>query len=117
MKAFGLELRRVGSMPGLYSEIDSVLQRYDIPQGGVSKEVQTATVAHALQNMMRVDHHFSVCAVRDCIKVCQVCVSEERMAVYNAAHCISWNAMTHDYRQSLIAMVLDDFRCVLNPVS
>jgi hypothetical protein len=32
-----------------------------------------------------------------------------------AAHCIEWSEMLPDYRQMLVAMVLDDFRTVLCP--
>lgn len=37
------------------------------------------------------------------------------MKVYQTQHCIDWSEMTNEFRQMLVAMVLDDFRCVLNP--
>lgn len=113
MNAFGIEIRRTGQVSGFFSEVDNVLSRYGIPQGGVNADVQRTAVAHALQRMLQADHWFDVSCVRDCQKVCQVVISAERMAIYSTAHCMHWSAMLPDYRNQLLAMVLDDFRSVL----
>jgi len=38
------------------------------------------------------------------------------MTIYNCVHCMHWNEMLPEYRQTVMAMVLDDFRSVLNPM-
>lgn len=116
MKVFGLELRKADSVQGLYEGVDATLKKHEMLSGGVSGKVQVNTVAHALQKMFKADSHFSVCTVQRCAKVCQVLISSERMDIYDAAHCISWNEMTEDYRAMITAMVLDDFREVLTSI-
>ncbi len=114
VKAFGIEIRRVGDMNGLYEEVDAVLAKMGISAFSVGKEMQKQTVAHALQNMIKVDKWFDVCCINACIDVCQIAVPMERMRVYQANHCVHWNEMLPEYRTALIAMVLDDFRSILN---
>jgi hypothetical protein len=63
--------------------------------------------------MLQVGKHFSICIVTDCAKAVQIHIPVERMRIYQTAHCMPWNEMTPEYRQSLTAMVLDDFRAVL----
>lgn len=113
MKAFGLELRRLGSVQGLYHDVDRVLQESGITADRVGGVVQQNTVAHALQKMLRQDNHFSVCAVNECAKLCGIVIPRERALVYSACHCMNWADMTPEYRQQVCAMVLDDFRVVL----
>lgn len=115
MQAFGLELRRTGSVGNLYQDVDKVLSNYSIPNGGVTRQLQAQACAHALQDMMKVDKWFNICTIDQCVKVAQIVIPVERYRIYHAAHCISWNNMLPDFRQQLIAMVLDDFRSVLNP--
>jgi hypothetical protein len=88
-----------------------------LQDGGVSVELQRQAIAHALQKMMKADSWFNVCTIDRCIDICQVVIPKERMNIYNAAHCIHWNEMDSDYRQLLMAMVLDDFRSILNPAA
>ena len=114
MKAFGLEIRKSNSLGGLYRDVDATLAKHNIPSGSVNAELQVQTVAHSLQKMLKTDRYFSVCTIRDCVNVCQIIVPKERMDIYQAAHCINWNEMMPDYREMLIAMILDDFRTVLN---
>lgn len=117
MIKFGIEIRKAGRTDNLFRDVDMVLRNAGIPSKGVSKETQRATVAHALHRMIKPNHWLDVCCIRDCVDVCQVCVSSERMAIYRASHCIHWNDMDPDFRTTLIAMVLDDFREVLEGVS
>lgn len=117
MQKFGIEIRRSGTLSGLYKDVDSVLSQCGMADGGVSDTAKVATVAHSLQKMLNADSYFSACTITNCANVCQVCISRERMSVYNAAHCIQWNEMMPDYRMMLVAMVLDDFRAVLNPLT
>lgn len=113
MSVFGIELRKVGNTDNLYRDVDLVLQKHKCELGTVGDMAKVHTVAHALHKMLKQDGYFSVCTLDNCAKVCNVCISSERKIVYNAAHCISWNMMTTEYRQLLTAMILDDFRGVL----
>jgi hypothetical protein len=114
MQAFGIEIRKSNSLGNLYQDVDRTLANSGIlPGQAISKNVQVQAVAHALQKMIRVENYFSVCTIDSCIDVAQIHVPKERYSVYRTAHCINWNDMTPDYRQILIAMVLDDFRSIL----
>lgn len=117
MKAFGLELRKMGNVTNLYADVDLVLSKHKIPAGGVSGNVQVQALAHALQKMINVQNYFDVCTIDNCAEMMQIVIPSERKKIYRAAHCIRWNEMTSEYRQVLVAMVLDDFRAVLNPHS
>ena len=108
MKAFGMELRKIDNVQNLYIDVDIVLDNIC--------EIEKQTTAHALQGMMKVDSFFSICTIDACAKVCSIVIPEERRNIYHAAHCIHWSEMTPEYAQSLCAMVLDDFRGILNPV-
>lgn len=114
MRKFGIEIRKTGSTENLYQDIDIILDNSQIPQGGINQDIQTQTVAHSLQKMLSIQNHFSVCIIKDCANLCQICISKERMLVYNSIHCMDWNEMTDEYRQLITAMVLDDFRTVLS---
>lgn len=108
MSMFGLELRKVGNIKNLYRDVDIVL-------GNTNRaNLQRQTVAHAIQKMMKSDKWFDVTCIKGCAKVCEICIPEERMDIYSAIHCIHWNEMLPDYRQQIIAMVLDDFRSILD---
>jgi hypothetical protein len=115
MKAFGLELRKntgIGAR-SLFADVDRVLSASGVTADCVGGKVQQQSVAHALQNMMQVERHFDVCCVRHCATLCGVCINAQRMAVYQSQHCVHWNNMLPDFRATLCAMVLDDFRHVL----
>jgi len=115
LQKFGLEIRKIGRVDNLYADVDLVLKNANMESGGVSQSAQAQTCAHALQRMLSVESHFSVCTIDRCAKMCQVCISKERQQIYDAAHCLHWNEMLPDYRTMLVAMILDDFRTVLNP--
>jgi hypothetical protein len=115
IKKLGLEIRKVGSTPELYRDVDIVLAKHNVPTGGVSAEVQIGTVAHSLHKMLSTKGYFDICTVRSCADLTGLHISSERMDMYRAIHCMSWNDMEPDYRQLVMAMVLDDFRPVLNP--
>lgn len=112
MKAFGIEIRKYGSVASLYQEVDKSLG--SLKPGEVDKQTQIMTVAHALQKMISIQNYFSVSTVRDCAEVCQIVISKERLSVYSSIHCMNWNEMLPEYRQRIVAMVLDDFITVLN---
>lgn len=113
MKAFGLELRRTGSVSKLWSDVDRVLENAGVTCESVGGLVQQQTVAHSLQKMLASDSFFSVCTIDSCAKLVGLVIPAERQRVYQACHCVHWNEMTQEYRQVICAMVLDDFRHVL----
>jgi hypothetical protein len=115
IQKLGLEIRKIGNLDNLYRDVDLVLSKYQIKSGEINANVQVNAVAHSLQKMFKTENYFSVCCIRDCASLCQINISAERMRVYQTQHCVSWSEMTDDFRQMLVAMVLDDFRCVLNP--
>lgn len=116
MKAFGIEIRKANSIGGLYDDVDRILASSGLCKSEpISKDIQRSTVAHALQKMMQADSHFSVCTIDRCRDVCQVVIPIERYRIYSAVHCINWNQMEPNYQTQIIAMILDDFREILNP--
>jgi len=108
---FGLELVRKGSAADLFKHVDRVLE--GTPKGGLPSGMDRATVAHALQRMLKSDHWMDVCTVRDCEKFTSNPIPPERMHVYKTTHCVHWRDMEPDFRQKLVAMLLDDFRELL----
>jgi len=115
IQKLGLEIRKLGSLHNLYKDVDMVLSNYKVPANGINRTIQAAATAHSLQKMLKTESHFSVCCITDCAKLCQICIDSERMIVYNSIHCVHWNEMLPDFRQMIVAMVLDDFRGILNP--
>lgn len=113
MKAFGLEIRKSGSAKNLFDDVDRVLSKAGIPPMGVSAEMQLQTVAHALQKMITGQRYFDVCTIDKCREVANIVIPRERRLIYSACHCLNYDEMLPDFRQNLIAMVLDDFRAIL----
>ncbi len=114
LEKFGLELRKIGNVNSLYKEVNMVLDSHKMESKGISSETQIQTTAHALHKMFQSSGHFSVCTIRTCAELSNICISRERMNVYESIHCMSWSNMLPEYAQMIIAMVLDDFRTVLD---
>lgn len=117
MKAFGIEIRKANSLSGLYADVDRVLSAAGIQSGLVTSEMQTQTVAHALQKMIATNRYFDICTIDRCIDISRIVVSKERYEVYRACHCMDYSEMMPEFRQNLLAMVMDDFRPILYPQS
>jgi hypothetical protein len=113
MKAFGLELRKAGDMKNLYRDVDAILSR--VPVGGINADIQFHAVAHSLHTMMKPGKWLDICAIKEASELTGIHISSERISVYRLAHCIHWNDMEPEYRQTLMAMILDDFRPILCP--
>jgi hypothetical protein len=120
MKAFGLELRRTAGISALslYKDVDRVLRKSGVQEEHVGAAMQQQTVAHALQKMMTPGEgyssgYLSVCVIKECAQLCGIVIPAERMRVYNPLHCMRWNEMLPDFRATICAMILDDFRSVL----
>lgn len=113
----GIEIRRTGQLDNLYRDVDLVLSKLsnnEIP-GSVPREMAIAAAAHSLQNMLNVDSYLDVIAIKQAAAVCGIVIPYERIEFYRTLHCIHWNKMLPEFRQGLIAMILDDFRQVFNP--
>lgn len=108
VKTLGFELRKVGSLGGLYKEVDMVLDSHE-------DKAKSLAVAHGIHKMFKPNNHFDICFIRNASEMCNIVIPAERLHVYQAAHCMDWNDMLPDYRQIIMAMVMDDFRSILNP--
>lgn len=111
----GLEIRKKNTIGNLYADVDKTLLANGLKDGEVSTEVQSQAISHSLQKMLKPDSHFSICTIRECIEVSKIVIPQERMDVYQSIHCVYWSEMLQDFRQMIIAMILDDFRSILNP--
>lgn len=115
---FGLDIRRAeNNVDTLFHQVDRTLARHGMisKQEDVSPKIKAAATAQAIHKMMQPDRHLSVCTIREAAKLYGLIISKERMQVYQLNHCVDWNDMLPDLRESLVAMILDDFRSVLNP--
>lgn len=115
MKAFGLELRKTTGVGArsLFADVDKVLVMAGVTRDSVGPSMQQQAVAHSLQHMMRVKSYMCVCTIRNCAELCGIRISAERMSVYGSQHCVDWSTMLPEFRATLCAMILDDFREVL----
>lgn len=111
---FGLELRRKNNITNLFSDVKDVLKKAGIEGGVVPAHFQSASVAHSLQNMLN-GNYFDICTVNNCAEMIGLVIPKERLNVYQTQHCVHWSEMLPEYRQALVAMVLDDFSSILNP--
>jgi len=108
VRTLGIELRKIGSIAAIYNDVDAVLANTD------NHMIAQQTTAHALNKMLKPSAHMSVCTIRECAKVAHVCIPAENMNVYSSVHCMDWNEMTPEFRQLLVAMILNDFRGILD---
>lgn len=116
MNIMGIHISTVASQrKNLFANVDSVLSAQGMGAGQqyVPQTIQQMAAIHALRKMLNEEKHFSVCTITDLEKVCQGHVASHRKALYNSVHCIAWADMEPDFRQTLVAMVLDDFRHIL----
>ena len=107
LKKFGLEIRKIGNFSQLYKEVDMVLSR--------STNIEEQTVAHGLQDMFKPGGHFNICFIKTAMEIGNIVIPRERMVIYEAIHCLSWSDMEKEYRITIQAMVMDDFRSMFCP--
>lgn len=117
MKNFDLEIRKAGSFPALFENVDQVLAKHGMVSGQVSIKAAIQTVEHSLNHMLKNMSYFCVTTIRSCAESAAIHISSPRMAIYSAAHCVRWGDMTADYKEMLIAMVMDDFRSLFEEKS
>ncbi len=110
IEIFNFQIRKLDNFDSVYKDVDRILAKHDIVSGGVSKKITTQGVAHSLQEMIKNKGYFDICTVKKAAELASIHLSSERNKLYSVAHCINWGDMTDDYKQCLIAMVMDDFR-------
>jgi hypothetical protein len=115
LQAFGFELRRSNDLKSIYEDVDRILQKNDTEFKIVPNDVKFMAVAHSLNRMMKVENHFSICAIKESAIIAQIIIPKERMQIYEPLHCMHWNEMLPEFRTKVIAMILDDFRPILEP--
>lgn len=81
MKAFGIELRKANNLENLYDDVDRILDAVSIRKDGISKEIQSSTIAHALQKMIKPSGYLDITTIRNCADITGICISKERMNV------------------------------------
>lgn len=111
---FNLEIRKNGDFRSIFKDVDSILAKHGMVSGQTSIKVAKEAVAHSLQNMLK-RNYFDVCTINNCSEASLIKISSARRAIYHTAHCIHWGDMTLDYKEQLIAMVMDDFRTLFEP--
>ena len=107
IQKLGLEIRKLGKMVDLYKEVDMVLSK--------QVDMVSMTAAHSLQKMLAPDKWVDVCTIQTLSKMCNIIIPSERMDIYHAVHCVHWNEMLPEYSRTIMCMILDDFRPILNP--
>ena len=116
MTQFKLELRAQTTLNDLYEGVDNALREAGIKKNDVSEAVPQ-TVAHVLHKMLSTDKYLCVMEIRQCAKISGIVIPKDRMEIYEPLHCMYWNEMTDPFRKTITAMILDDFRDILNPES
>lgn len=113
IQIFGIELRKANNMKAIYEDVDRILQKDDVNSMIVGNDVKFMTIAHGLQKMLQADRCLDVCLIKEAVNIANIVIPKERMQIYQATHCMHWNEMLPEFRTKLIAMVLDDFRHIL----
>ncbi len=114
LTTFGLEIRKINGVKELYEDVDAILDSSGIVTNEVPVNLQVQTVAHSLHKMLKNSGYLSICTIKECAKIGNVFISEERMSIYQSLHCMNWSEMMEDYRKMIVAMILDDFRHILH---
>ena len=113
---FGLELRRRDNLNNLYEDADRVLEKVGVHGSKISEDIQRLALATSIQKMIQ-GNYFDICTVRKCCELSGIQIPIERFRVYDTQHCVNWSEMLPEFKQTIVAMLLDDFRHILNPQS
>lgn len=119
MNLLGLEIRRspVKSLNALYADVDLILNQYQIPKRGINEDLAAEAIATRLQKLLKNDRYFCICTYDDLSKLGELHVDCQRRKFYSALHCVDYSEMLPEFKMKLFAMILDDFREILNPIS
>lgn len=110
---FGIEIRRRGNIHNIYNDVDAILQKNNIRPNSITTSLVKDSVAHCLFKMMKPDKYLDICEIKECAELSGICISGERLLLYRTQHCNYWKDMLPEFREQLIAMIMDDFRDVL----
>lgn len=113
---FGLEIRKKGQLSNIYSDVNTILKKHNIPEKSITHSLIRDGVAHSLHRMLKSDHWLDITVIDACVKISGIHITSERHLLYRAQHCVNWNEMLKDFREQIIAMILDDFKEVLTYV-
>ena len=97
----------------LYDHVDDLLVKFMISKNNVTPQIKIDGVLNALRNLFK-KGFFDICVVKDCAELLKLKIPETRLLLYRTQHCIHWKDMEPQFRDALIAMILDDFRGALN---
>lgn len=114
-KKFAVEIRNPDAIRDLYIEVDKILGIFKVPESGISEESQAHTVAHVLHSMINIEDSFRHYTITQCAKMANITLHQERIDTYRSVDFMKWSNMEANYRKLIVAMILDDFRSVLNP--
>lgn len=112
LQRLGIDIRKIGSVKNLMSDVDLVLKANGMEHGTVSESVAMESVRHSFHKMMQPGGYFDVCTIRSAEDTLKIHVSSERMAIYRSVHCVHWADMLESFRTTITAMILDDFRTI-----
>ena len=101
---FGLEIRKLNKV-NLFADVDKVLSS--------DYNVEKEAIIHSLQKMMKSDSHFSICTIDQCSKIHNIDIPEKTYNILHAIHCVRWREMTEEFRQYVVAIILNIFKPVL----
>ena len=97
----------------LYDHVDDLLVKFMISKNNVTPQIKIDGVLNALRNLCK-RGFFDIGVVKDCAELLKINIPETRLLLYRTQHCIHWKDMEPQFKDALIAMILDDFRDALN---
>lgn len=69
---------------------------------------QEETIRLSLKEMFK-SSHFSICTIRDCIKISGIQVPEDELDCWEALHCVHYNTMDVNFQKQLFESVINRF--------
>lgn len=111
LRKLGIEIRKIGDQKNFYKDVDQVLSSSSIPSQGVNGDIQVMAIKHSLHKMFN-GRYFDVCTVDSCSGMAGIIICKERKEIYRSVHCMHYDEMLPEFRQQLLAMVMDDFRSI-----
>jgi len=101
----GLQVRKVGSLADLYQEVDRALSN--------AKNMKEQALVLGLKKLFNPTKHFDICFIKNSAEAFNIHIPSDRLYIYSSLHCMDWSDMDEGFRANIMAMVMDDFRSVL----
>jgi hypothetical protein len=115
MKILNFELRKIGTLSNLYDEVDKTLKRAGADKGNIPFKMIQTGVAYCLNRMFKNESTFHMYDLNKCFEAANVKISTEKEKLYRSFSGTNWGDMEQEVKNTLIAMILDDLRDILNP--